>query len=46
MCGGCLSRSFVGMHTLNARVIAAQLVDERIARARRFSLLRRRFTDA
>ena len=39
MCGCRLSRSFVGMHTLNARIIAAQLIEERIdnaSRARRF----------
>jgi hypothetical protein len=35
------------MHTLNARVIAAQLIEERIdtaSRARRFAGARRRFT--
>jgi hypothetical protein len=35
------------MHTLNARVIAAQLIEERIesaSRARRFGRVRRRFT--
>jgi hypothetical protein len=35
------------MHTLNARVIAAQYVEERIdsaSRARRFGRVRRRFT--
>jgi hypothetical protein len=47
MCGGRLSRSFVTMHTLNARVIAAQYVEERIdtaSRARRHGRVRRRFT--
>jgi hypothetical protein len=46
MCGGPLSRSFGTMHTLNARVIAAQIVEERIesaSRARRFGRARRRF---
>ena len=46
MWGAGLSRSFVGMHTLNARVIAAQLVEERIesaSRARLFGRARRRF---
>jgi hypothetical protein len=46
MCGRRLSRNFVGMHTLNARIIAAQIVEERIdgaARARRFARTRRRF---
>ena len=35
------------MHSLNARVIAAQIVEERIdsaSRARRFGRVRRRFT--
>jgi hypothetical protein len=35
------------MHTLNARVIAAQLIEERIdsaSRRRRFGRVRRRFT--
>jgi hypothetical protein len=35
------------MHTLNARIIAAQYVEERIdtaSRARRFGRVRRRFT--
>ena len=47
MYGRRLSRSFVGMHTLNARVIVAQLIEERIdsaSRARRFGRGRRRFT--
>jgi len=46
MCGGRLSRSFVGMHTLNARVIAAQFVEDRLdgaARHRRSARPRRRF---
>lgn len=46
MCRRRLSRSFVGMHTLNARIIAAQLIEESIdgaARARRFARTRRRF---
>jgi hypothetical protein len=37
----------LGMHTLNARVIAAQFVEERIdsaSRHRRFGKARRRFT--
>jgi hypothetical protein len=37
----------VGMHSLNARVIAAQFVEERIdsaSRHRRFGRVRRRFT--
>ena len=37
----------LGMHTLNARVIAAQLIEERIdsaSRHRRFGRVRRRFT--
>jgi hypothetical protein len=47
MCGRSLSRMMLGMHTLNARVIAAQFVEERIdsaSRARRFGRVRRRFT--
>jgi hypothetical protein len=35
------------MHTLNARVLAAQIIEERIdsaSRARRFGHVRRRFT--
>jgi hypothetical protein len=48
MCGACLSRIMLGMHTLNARVIAAQFVEDRIdtasRRRRRFGRVRRRFT--
>jgi hypothetical protein len=47
MCGGRLSRMMLSMHTLNARVIAAQFVEERIdsaSRHRRFGRVRRRFT--
>jgi hypothetical protein len=46
MYGGHLSRSFNAMHTLNARIIAAQFVEERIdtaSRARRFGRRRNRF---
>jgi hypothetical protein len=45
MWGRSLSRNLADMHTLNARVIVAQLIEERIdnaSRARRFG--RRRFT--
>ena len=41
MYGGRLSRSFVGMHTLNARVIAAQFVEDRIDSASRHRRFRR-----
>jgi hypothetical protein len=47
MCGACLSRKMLHMHTLNARVIAAQFVEERIdsaSRHRRFGRTRRRLT--
>ncbi len=46
MCGRGLSRIVPSMHTLNARVIAAQFVEERIdtaSRQRRFGRSRRRF---
>jgi hypothetical protein len=49
MCGAVLSRSLAGMHTLNARIIADQFVEERVdsaARARRFGRVRRRFARA
>jgi hypothetical protein len=47
MCGACLSRMMNRMHTLNARVIAAQFVEDRIdsaSRHRRIGRVRRRFT--
>jgi hypothetical protein len=47
MWGGRLSRSLLCMHTLNARIIVAQLIEERIdsaSRHRRFGRVRRRFT--
>jgi len=47
MCGRRLSRIVPSMHTLNARVIAAQFVEERIdsaSRHRRFGRARSRFT--
>jgi hypothetical protein len=44
MCGDRLSRMMASMHTLNARVIAAQIVEDRIAsasHARHFGHVRR-----
>jgi hypothetical protein len=46
MCGLRLSRMMLGMHTLNARIVAAQLIEDRIdsaSRHRRFGRARRRF---
>ena len=46
MYGALLSRSLVGMHSLNAQTMATQFVEERVdtaARARRFGRVRRRF---
>jgi hypothetical protein len=46
MYGTRLSRSFTGMHSLNAATIASEFVTERVdtaARARRLGRVRRRF---